>query len=135
MPSHFEDMAQYGAELLLEVHGERDGGGELLPHVITLPGGVLILWPASVGELGQEEFSERGVFESKESCLLVGLTSDLPPGYVPFAKNTTVFIEKYGAPAFNVHALQSRYGGPMTTLSLVRSPLLRLGDNRKSSTG
>lgn len=134
MGSTFDDIAALAAPVLVEHFGERDGDGELIHHVITLPTGVLILWPASVGELKQEELFDRGKVEVRELCILHGAAADMPTGgYYPFPKQTTVLVEKYGEPRFNVYPLQSAYGGQVITLALVRQALHQLGNNQGRS--
>lgn len=95
MGSTFDDIAALAAPVLVEHFGERDNDGDLVHHVITLPTGVLILWPASVGELKQEELFDRGKIEVRELCILHGAAADLPAGYFPFPKQTRVLVEKW----------------------------------------
>lgn len=127
MGSLHDELAGLAARQLLEVHGERDANG-LFDHIpIALPGGAIILWPCSISELSQRYVERDGKIVLREFCTLVGPTGDLPAGS-SLPEGTSAVVLKYGTTAFRIDQETSKYGGPITTLGLVRVPAIRLGN-------
>lgn len=128
MSSLHEQLAAPAASILVEHFGERDGDGALMPHVIRLPSGVLILWPASVGELTSRLVEDEEKLISVETCVLLGRSEDFPPESLPLNRRTSVVVVKYGTLPFNLDHELTKYSGALVTLGLVRKPNQRLGN-------
>lgn len=115
---------------LLDHFGERKAGDddqyepvEVLLNDSTRP----FRWPkAIVGELTEELIEKDGRLYSKQICMVTGATSSLRTGSMALPESVQVKVPKYGNTPFHVMPQQSKYGGPMTTLMLVRTPIVEL---------